>query len=223
MSTSTKSLEKEKIHHENLKPGYIYKTPGNVSSLFVGHVSTLKLEARMLLDDQVTVLDSDFIDKKKSVSITEKTRSFRQFRIVTKYIEYGTLWYNFSSLNNWLIKHPDLTSTESVSEIEKYIVPSSINLYDYSIRSKVSFNEVLVDHKFSVPFESLYLTIRDKAGSNIKRRQAYFEHFQAEKLSAKIANSNICLLANMSPLGVYPQLNSCFFGWNDMIINKKTK
>lgn len=206
-----------------MKPGFIYKTSGDVSSLFVGHVSTLKLEARMLLDDQVDFSEADFLNKHKSITITDKTRSFCEFRIITKYIEYGTLWYNFTSLNNWLIKHPDLTSKESVAEIEKVLTPSSVNLYDYSIRSKVLFSDVLVDHKFNVPFESLYSAIRDKAGSNIKRRQAYLEHLQAAKMSGRLANSSVCLLANMTPLGVYPQLNSCFNGWDNLVINKKTK
>lgn len=226
MSTSTKSLEKEKIHHENLKPGYIYKTTGNVSSLFIGHVSTLKLEPRMLVEENkipTIIPDSDFLDRKKSKVITDKTKSFGEYRIITKYVEYGTLWFNFTYLNKWLLQHPDLASTESISEIERGMNPTDINLYDYSIRTKVLFVEPLVDHRFQVPFDSIYSTLRDKAGSNITRRRSFFEHWPLHKSSTKIANSKITLLANMTPLGNYPQLNSCFNDWSDLFINKKTK
>lgn len=226
MNNKVPLVKKTRISHEDLKSGYIYKTNGSINSLFIGHVSTLKLKPRMLIDENADlslVTDADFLNKTKSVPITEKTRSFSDYRIITEYIEYGTLWFDFTSLTNWLLKHPDVLSEESIAEIMKRLEPNAISLYDYSIRSKVAFVEPFIDYKFDISFDKIYPSLREKAATNINRRHAYFEHFSTKRMSSKVATSKITLLANMTPLGSYPQINSCFNCYQDVIINKKTK
>jgi hypothetical protein len=224
------------IKHEKLQQGVIYQTPGGVYSLFLGHVSTINMTP-IFLDRYMFPSPSDdnwfntknlskknkFLYKQSSLSVS---KSFH-VKIQSKYIEYGTLWMDFMPYHGWLFRHPEPQSKEAKSELLKHITNRLQNPYlmETTIRTRHRFTKAYSNNKYEIPFEHTLTKIKQEARRSSEKMLVYYDYKSTPENILLFAKNklNLFALANIGPLGNYPQINSCFSEFEDYIIKPTNK
>lgn len=239
LSTTTER-SMTKLDYTKLNSGYIYKTPGGNYSLFLGHVSTIQLEAIGLSKALFpSPTEADWSNKDNHIKQTQLLKGYKSYgsnnkffsdyhvKAKPKYVEYGTLWLDFKKYNQWMFKHPDLNSAECIKELTAHINSRTTNVYlrEMSIRSRSSFVKPAVQHMFDVPYEDLLTKTRTLAMDGSLKTISYYNSLSSEQILMKLIKHTTSLvpLSNVSPLGNYPQVSTCFNSLGHLIIKPETR
>jgi hypothetical protein len=229
-----------KLDYTKLNSGYIYKTPGGNYSLFLGHVSTIQLDAIGLSKALFpTPTKADWSNKDNHIKQTELLKGYKSYgsnnkffsdyhvKAKPKYVEYGTLWLDFKKYHQWMFKHPDLNSAECISELTTHIKSRTNNVYlrEMSIRTRSSFVKSAIQHRFDVPYDEILTSTRTLAMNGSLKTINYYSTLSSEQILMKLIKHTTSLvpLSNVSPLGNYPQVSTCFNSLGHLIIKPETR
>ena len=227
------------IKIEDLKPGYIYKTKGKTYSLFIGLVSTQSLKFARLKKHILPGNDEDFLVPANIICGTKQHKSEMKFwhpnniKIVTKYIEYGTLWLELTDEAHYLFSHPEINSTESLEAIQGYISRAldgsspRADASKFMIREKILFTEAVFDQCFEFDNGEVISRVRQTvSGYNLLTSFLSEKHswsdFRQRLFRAFYVEDKYHMLANMTYFGCYPHFNIIYEDLKPYFISKST-
>jgi len=221
------------IKIEDLKPGYIYKTKTNTYSLFIGMVSTQSMKLVKLKHFVKTNTDADFLKTSNTEPALLRRRNehkawdTNRIKVVTKYIEYGTLWFELSSEAQFLFSHPELKSRESLESIQQYISRAldgklfSYDVHQFKLRERVSFEEVVFDKQFDFDNGEVISKLKQFT-SNLDLIKTGPDDIRLRLWRLFYVNDKIHMFANMTYFGCYPYFNVVYEDVKPYFLSKNT-
>lgn len=235
--TKTKQeYEFSSLKYEDYKSGYIYKTPGETYSLFLGHASTIRFSAIGQKKSSTEI--SGNWNNKTSIPHTKLMKLFKSnirknfksfdydIRFETKFVEYGTLWLDIEMPTYKVQKSVDLIDYISTYVSNKLSSVDYFTIKSIKFRSNPSFTRIAFDKRFDVSYEDVLTKTRTKAAKSVQNAKKWFpsndkSHLMLRLLCPPILDK-VCL-CNITPLGVYPQINSCFSDYEHLIIKPESR
>lgn len=228
------------IKIEDLKPGYIYKTKGKTYSLFIGLVSTQSLKFARLSKHILPGNDEDFLVDANIICGTKRYKHEMQFwhpnnfKIVTKYIEYGTLWLELTDEAHYLFSHPEPNSIESLEAVQSYIgrvldggARGKPDASKFAFREKILFTEVVFDKCFEFDNGEVISKVRQAVSeynllTSFLSENHSWSDIRQRLFRAFYVDDKYHMFANMTYFGCYPHINVIYEDLKPYFISKNT-